>query len=46
MGDPKKVKRCDLRRFLVIEGAIARNQMCSLHPIYPTNAGYLFTAHA
>ena len=34
MRDQKKVKRCDLRGFLVIEGAIARNQMGSAHFIY------------
>lgn len=34
MRDRKKVKRRDLRWFLVIEGAIARNQMCSAHFIY------------
>lgn len=43
MRDRKKVKRCDLRGFHVIEGAIARNQMCSAHSIYSNRKSKLVT---
>ena len=47
MRDRKKVKRCDLRVFHVIEGTIARNQVCSAHPfILIGNPNWLHTYRA